>query len=52
MTGSIPWDILTSQYLSYGAKRKEELYQLIHSPEIDVRYSSKQSIFGFHHFLL
>lgn len=33
MSGSIPWQVLQSQYLSYGKDDKDELKKLIHSPE-------------------
>lgn len=36
MSGSIPWQVLESQYLSYGHKYIEEVGQLIHSPEKNV----------------
>ena len=33
MSGSVPWQILESQYLSYGQECKEEFDRLINSPE-------------------
>lgn len=33
MSGSIPWKILESQYLSYEQESREEFEKLIHSPE-------------------
>ncbi|KAI2808753.1 hypothetical protein RDWZM_005959 [Blomia tropicalis] len=59
MSGSVPWQILESQYLSYGQECKEEFDRLINSPEkitfdkelVDAGKTFAKSFINFNNFL-
>ena len=52
MSGSIPWEILESQYRMYHPNDREELKQLIVSPEDNVSTLQPKNIAHSHYYYI